>query len=172
MQSACAELYCHLWPVWLYHIFPHYLTNGTIFGKNVTDFLYNCLKYCSFYTELSQIWSRMYSDLYVKYSLFLSDLNETWIFTTDFRKMRKYQISWKSISGSRAVPCGRTDEQAWRRQSLFAIVRARYNVNFGPSHYYIVSQFLLNPRIKVTSTWPGNRLFYRFYEECSIRKVL
>jgi hypothetical protein len=21
MQSACAVLYCHLWPVWLYHIF-------------------------------------------------------------------------------------------------------------------------------------------------------
>jgi len=24
--------YCHLWPVRLYYIFPHYLTNGTIFG--------------------------------------------------------------------------------------------------------------------------------------------
>ena len=23
MPSACAELYCHLWPVWLYRIFPH-----------------------------------------------------------------------------------------------------------------------------------------------------
>jgi hypothetical protein len=30
----CAVLYCHLWPVWLYHIFPHYLTNGTIFVIN------------------------------------------------------------------------------------------------------------------------------------------
>ena len=25
--------YCHLWPIWLYNIFPHYLTNGTIFGR-------------------------------------------------------------------------------------------------------------------------------------------
>jgi len=33
MQSACAILYCHLWSVWLYYIFPHYLINGTI--KNV-----------------------------------------------------------------------------------------------------------------------------------------
>ena len=24
-------LHCQLWPVWLYHIFPHYLINGTIF---------------------------------------------------------------------------------------------------------------------------------------------
>jgi len=28
-----AVLYCHLWPASLYHIFPHYLINGTIFGK-------------------------------------------------------------------------------------------------------------------------------------------
>jgi hypothetical protein len=26
-------LYCHLWPARLYKIFPHYLINGTIFGK-------------------------------------------------------------------------------------------------------------------------------------------
>jgi hypothetical protein len=34
---------------------------------------------------------------HVKYLLFLSDFNETWIFLTDFRKILKYQISWKSI---------------------------------------------------------------------------
>ena len=28
--------YRHLWPVWLYHIFPHYHTICTIFGRNVT----------------------------------------------------------------------------------------------------------------------------------------
>jgi hypothetical protein len=32
MQSACAVLYGHLWPLQLYYIFPHYLINGTIFG--------------------------------------------------------------------------------------------------------------------------------------------
>jgi hypothetical protein len=37
MQCACAILYCHLWPVRLYHIFPHYLINGTIFGKEVIE---------------------------------------------------------------------------------------------------------------------------------------
>jgi len=25
--------YCHLWPIWLYRVFPHYLVNGTIFEK-------------------------------------------------------------------------------------------------------------------------------------------
>ena len=30
MQCACAVLYCHLWPVRLYHIFAHELISGTI----------------------------------------------------------------------------------------------------------------------------------------------
>jgi len=33
MQGTCAELYCHLWPVRLLHIFPHFLTKFTIFEK-------------------------------------------------------------------------------------------------------------------------------------------
>ena len=37
MQGACAVLYCHLWPVWLYHIFRHYLIHGRIFGKQVIE---------------------------------------------------------------------------------------------------------------------------------------
>jgi hypothetical protein len=37
MQSACAVLYCHLWPVRLYHSFPHYLINDKIFGKTLLN---------------------------------------------------------------------------------------------------------------------------------------
>jgi hypothetical protein len=36
MQNACATLYCHLWPVWLHHIFPHNLIKTRFSGgKNV-----------------------------------------------------------------------------------------------------------------------------------------
>jgi hypothetical protein len=35
MQCLYTVLYCHLWPVWLDHIFLRYLTIGKIFGKIV-----------------------------------------------------------------------------------------------------------------------------------------
>jgi len=40
MVSACTMLFCHLWPAWLYHIYPHYFTNGSIFGKKLLNIKY------------------------------------------------------------------------------------------------------------------------------------
>ena len=39
----------------------------------------------------------MYTGLHVKYPLCLSDFNKTWFFSTEFRKIFEYQISWKSV---------------------------------------------------------------------------
>jgi hypothetical protein len=63
------------------------------------DFLCNfCLKYLSFWKKFSKIWSKMNIGLHVKYPLFLSDFNYTWIcLDFFFLKMVKYQISWKSV---------------------------------------------------------------------------
>ena len=76
--------------------FPKKKKNWT---QNVCfDFLYNIgLKYFSFWEELSEVWSEMSSGLRVKYPLFLSEFNETWIFWTSFRKLLKHKISWKSV---------------------------------------------------------------------------
>jgi hypothetical protein len=46
---------------------------------------------------MSEIWSNTYIDLHVKYSLFLSDCNETGIFSTEFRKRLTYKIYRKSV---------------------------------------------------------------------------
>ena len=39
------DIYCHLWPVWLNHIFPHYLINGTVLGGNLMKI--KCVFLCS-----------------------------------------------------------------------------------------------------------------------------
>jgi hypothetical protein len=55
----------------------------------------------------------MYIGLHVKYPLFLSDINEAWILSVDFRKMLNYEISWKSVGGGGVEFYA--DGQAWRK---------------------------------------------------------
>jgi len=50
-------------------------------------------------------------DRHVKYPLFLSDFNQTWIFSTDFQKnYSNYRISWKPVSWEQRCSM-RTDRQ-------------------------------------------------------------
>jgi hypothetical protein len=56
----------------------------------------------------------MYIGLHVKYPLFLSDFNESWIFSTGFKKVFKHQISWKSVQ-SWVIPWGRAGGQTDRQ---------------------------------------------------------
>jgi len=72
-----------------------------IFIKPKT-YVYVC--YTTFVLKVSsskKIWVRcsqkIYSGLRVKDPLFLYDIKETWIFSTDFQKVLKYQISQKSV---------------------------------------------------------------------------
>jgi len=59
----CDVPYCHLWPVQIYNIFPHYLINGITFQKKVTEhklcvLIFSAtffLKHFSLYEELSKI---------------------------------------------------------------------------------------------------------------------
>jgi hypothetical protein len=71
---------------------------------------------------MSEIWSTTYVCLHVNYPLFLSHLNYTSIFSTDFRKLLKYQISRKSVLLEPSCFM-RTDGQSWRNSwSLSAIL--------------------------------------------------
>jgi hypothetical protein len=50
----------------------------------------------------------MYICFHVKYPLFLSNFNETWVFATDFWKLLKCWISFPP-SGGQVVLCGQTN---------------------------------------------------------------
>jgi hypothetical protein len=69
-----------------------------------------CLKHFSFCKKSSEILLKTYKGLRIKYRLFLSDFNETWILSTDFRKKFKYWISWKFLQIELSF-CMRTDRR-------------------------------------------------------------
>ena len=85
--------------------------------KNVcSDFLCNfCLKHVSFWRELSKVWSEVIigTSIHVTYTLFLSDINEIWIFWTNVGKILKYQTFKKirPVWTELFHTDGRTDEQ-------------------------------------------------------------
>ena len=116
--------YCHLWPLRLYDIFPHYVINGEIFGQilpNMKCVFWFCpqfwLKHFSFWKELSAILSYIYIRLHVRCLLLLSDLNESWIYGHIFEKKNSNVISSENPSSwNRVVPCGQAYRQAGRRK--------------------------------------------------------
>jgi hypothetical protein len=97
--------YCHLCPVRLYNIFPHYLINGTIFERKLLN------TKCVLTSSTTFVWNISHSEnnwtrsdekcisvcFMWRYSLFLSDFNEPWNFSTSFRKVLRFQTSWKSV---------------------------------------------------------------------------
>jgi len=102
---ACNDraLYFHPWLARLYCYFSilshkrHDFRWKFIEHKICFDFVYNFffLQNFSLQKELREIRSKLYVGFHVKYSSFLSDLKETWIFLADFRNILKYKIIWK-----------------------------------------------------------------------------
>jgi hypothetical protein len=55
------------------------------------------LQHISFQEKFSMTLPPMYTGLHVNFPLFLSDFSHTCILSTDFQKLLKYKISWKSV---------------------------------------------------------------------------
>jgi len=107
-------------------IYFSHLINGTI-KKNIEHkmlVLILCTTLIQNPSHSAKYSARSYAfiHIHVKYPLFLSDFNEAWILPTNFRKIPKCKITWKSVQWEPSSM--RTDKQVRRSYySLFAILR-------------------------------------------------
>jgi len=119
MQSACAALYCHLWPAPLYNIFPHYLTNGTTFWKKLSILKYVLIFSTTFVWNISHSrknWARY--DKNVHWSCPISTKLE---FSGYIFEKSSHIKFYENPSSERRVPRGWTDrhDEANHRFSQF-----------------------------------------------------
>ena len=130
-----------------------------------TTFAWN-VSHCK--NNWSEIWSKMYIGLHVKYPLFLSNFNETWFFSTDFRKKKSTRIS--NFMKIRPLGGGQTERERERERvmtKLFAIFwtvlrMVGYTLQKSCRNLVCISsdQYCLFPRTSVawvrtiTDCWP------------------
>ena len=136
--------YCHLRPVLLYHIFPHYLINGTIFGKTLLNTTYllgwfSVRLLCEKFFILIRI--ELVATINVhrflcKLSVILVIFNETWIFSKDFSKNPQIYnfMKIRPVGDELWLTC----RQAWRSYSLFAVLRKRVEHNAAEHRHVLV----------------------------------
>jgi len=142
MLCACANLssvdctvlqYCST----LFHKRHEYREKKKGYVKCVFWFyLQFCLKYFSFLKEMSEIWSLMYTGLHVKHQFFLSDVNKTRIFWTNFWNIFKYQILKQSVHWGPSCSTlmeGQTDGQT----AMTKIIVAFRNFENAPENWSI-----------------------------------
>jgi hypothetical protein len=84
--------------------------------------------------DLNEILSSMYIGLNVKYPLFLSYSNERWVFSTDFKKILKYEL-WRESGQWEPIRCGWTGGQTVETNSCISqfcerASKARKGVSF------------------------------------------
>jgi len=64
-KAHVQHLYCHLWPIWLYHIFPHYLTKSTNFEEKMIEEKMCVLIFSTSLTEIFLIIRKIEEDIII-----------------------------------------------------------------------------------------------------------
>ena len=136
----CVVLYCHLWPVWLYHISPHYppkkgiedemcaLIFSTPFFLKISHSMKNSAKYCHSCTNVF-MYSTRYSCPVVKKLEFSQQKNSQILNFMKIRQWKQNCFMW----------AGRHYEAD---KPLFAILRTPLRtVNFG-AYFLQMSLFI------------------------------
>jgi len=114
-------------PVWLYHIFPHYLINGTILGKTVLKIKFRVLIFSTaFYWNISHSEINLASyyhkraEVFTKNNIYSCHIIMTLEFSRQIKKKYNVKFDENPFGGSRVVPWrskkertdGRTDGES------------------------------------------------------------
>jgi hypothetical protein len=117
--------------------FPHYLIKCTIFGEIIEIkfvlIVQACLKNISLQEEYSETLLQKRISLLVKYWVFLSDFNETWMFWTDFQKSPPIKYYENLSSGNWVVPPWQRDRGTDGRTDVARVIVPFRNFNFAPN---------------------------------------
>ena len=109
MWTTCLALFSRLWPIWLYHIFPHYLINCIIFIKKSLNIKCVPIFSTSFpkkYLILRMLRRDITTNVHrpsCKVPLLLTDFNQNLTFSTDFQKSSNIKLDEKPSSGNWVV---------------------------------------------------------------------
>jgi hypothetical protein len=114
----------------------------------------------------------MFFGLHVKYLQFLSDFNETRIFSTDWRKMLKYQILWKSVQWelfSSMRTGGRTDMTKLIVAFLIFVKASKSQYFYQrtqhvASNFFSFNTYILNNKRNHTHARPNIKEMVSLYE--------
>ena len=158
-NPACnAPPYCHFRPLWLHHIFRHYLINGTIFGKNATEHKMCVLIFSKTSSETLPILRRIYRDIVInlktsrKESVFPIGFYKKLNFLDRFSKNLKYHTSLKSVQSELSFHSDRRMDMT----KLSVVFRNFANApTNGTTQWRSKCSFLqngLNPRVHNLST--------------------
>ena len=124
-QNAWAVSYCHLWPVWLCQIYPHYLINDMIFEKkllNLKFVFWFSLQILSetFLIPRTTEWDIIINAHWSSCTVHIIVVRFQWnfYFRVRFSKYSNIKFYENPSSVNRVVSCGgkdgRTDIEAWQ----------------------------------------------------------
>jgi hypothetical protein len=109
--------------------------------------------------------------LHVKYPLFLSEFNETWLFSTDCRKILKNKISWKTVQWEPSCSMrtdGRTDrhDEANSRfpQSCEAPKNCIRNISLKVTVFRVKCNIVLSCSFSFRPVYPYKHTFTTMYK--------
>ena len=115
LYLLCSTLYSHLWYVWLYHIFPHYLIKAMIFWKkiywtqNVCFVLSKTFVLNTYHSNKNSVIYHKFTYVSCKVPVILVSFQSELNFSIIFKKSSDIKFHENSSSGRQVVPCRQTD---------------------------------------------------------------